>query len=80
MIQNVITAEEPSWGDDGKMEYWNDGTLGRIDSNLSSFNALFHCSNHPLFRYLRSRWRSFFMQRSMTTFNPALLAFSPASL
>jgi len=45
MIQNVIMAEEPSWGDDGKMEYWNDGILGRNDSDPSYFNALFHCSN-----------------------------------
>ena len=36
MTRGGIMEEERSWGDDRKMEYCNDGILGRIDSGLSS--------------------------------------------
>jgi len=41
--------EEAFWGDDGNMEYWNDGILGRISSDLSSF--LTHYSIVPKIHY-----------------------------
>jgi hypothetical protein len=44
-------VEGPSWDDDIKMEYWNDGILGKIDFEPSSLSPLFHYSNNPSFHY-----------------------------
>jgi hypothetical protein len=41
--------EEASWEDNGNMEYWNGGILGKIDSDLSSL--LTHYSIVPTIHY-----------------------------
>jgi len=59
-------------------EYWKSGT------SEEWFFRKEELPNLPLFQhspgFQRSRWCSFLMQRSMTTFNPAFSAFVPASL
>ena len=73
------------------MEWWNNGKQQHgILEEWNIGKVVFHKrritqhSTIPVFQhslgFQRSLWCSFFMQRSMTTFNPAFSAFSPASL